>query len=455
MAVNDTKNMTSGKPMGLLFFFALPLMLGNVFQQLYTVVDTAIIGRGVGLDALAALGTVDWLNWLIISLVFGFTQGFSVKLAQKFGEGDLPGLKRNIGLSLRLSIVISLITVAVGQLALPLFLRFLKVPSELVPIAEVYVRILMAGIPGVVFYNFCASVLQSVGNAKTPLHAMMIASLLNIGLDTLVVFVFGWGVAGAAGATVFSQFVSGLFCIRKVLRTPETRFALSDLRKDWEGERILLGLGYPIALKNVSIAVGGVIVQRVVNTFGMAFIAGMTAGNKLFGLLEIAAISYSYAVTTYVGQNYGARDKDRIHAGIKAALILALATSVVIGAVMLLFGRSILSLFIAADSAQLSVDALRIGYQFVALMAICLPFLYLNYVYRSVLQGIGNTVPPMLSGFLAMGIRIIVSLIVAQIRIPEWIFFAEVGSWLASLVYLFVMFLLVFRRLSFEPTTNE
>ena len=202
-------NMTQGRPLRLLFLFALPLMFGNIFQQLYTVVDTAIVGRGVGMDALAALGTVDWLNWMLLGLATGLTQGFSVRLSQKYGEGDLPALRRILGQSALLSAVIALLCVLLSQLAVPLFLNLLRVPVELRAMATLYIRILFGGFPAVMFFNFCSSMLRAIGDSRTPLLAMMVAALTNIALDALTVFVLGWGIAGAAAATVFGSVWDG------------------------------------------------------------------------------------------------------------------------------------------------------------------------------------------------------------------------------------------------------
>ena len=185
--------MTQGKPLKQLFYFALPLMFGNIFQQLYTVVDTAIVGQGVGLDALAAIGTVDWLNWMFLSVAQGFTQGFSVRISQKYGEQNIKGMKLVIGQSVRLSIIIAILGTLVSQAGLPLFLNLLKVPIELQAIATEYIRIIFAGFPIVVFYNYCASVLRAIGDSKTPLKAMVVASVTNIVLDLLAVFV--WNLA--------------------------------------------------------------------------------------------------------------------------------------------------------------------------------------------------------------------------------------------------------------------
>ena len=302
--MSRTLNMTTGSPMKLLFSFALPLMFGNIFQQLYTVVDTAIVGRGVGMLALAALGTVDWLNWMMLGIAQGFTQGFCIRMAQKFGAQDEEGLKQTLGTSIVLTALVAVAGTLISQLGLPLFLAWMQVPDYLRESATLYSRIIMGGFTAVCFFNLCSSTLRAVGDSKTPLVAMVVAATTNIVLDIVAVFILKWGIAGAAAATVFSQLLSGTLCAVKIAKTPELRFEKRHLTMNLTMAGDLMGIGIPAAVKNIIIAAGGMVVQTVVNGFdSMAFIAGFTATNKLYGLLEIAALSYGYAVTTYVGQN--------------------------------------------------------------------------------------------------------------------------------------------------------
>jgi len=432
--------MTQGNPMKLMVSFALPLMFGNIFQQLYTVVDTAIVGRGVGMEALAALGSVDWFNWLAIGLVLGFTQGFSVKISQKYGEGDKEGLKKVIGQSALLSLVIAVFCTAISQGALPLFLKMLRVRSDLEGIASLYVRVLLAGLPIVVFYNFCAAVLRAVGDSKTPLKAMIVAALTNVVLDCVAVFWFKWGVAGAAAATIIAQCLSGVICAIKIWKSPDLYFGKQHMRPDAASCRELLRLGVPIAGKNLIIAVGGMVVQSVVNGFDTSFIAGFTATGKLYGVLEVAALSYSYAITTYMGQNYGAGRWERIHSGMKAANILSLVTAVAIAVLMILFGRPITMLFIQSDVPQMMQQAGNTAYQYLCCMATALPVLYLLYVYISALQGVGLTMATMLAGGVELIMRVGVALTVAAVGGTTGIYFAEVSAWCGSAVFLLIYY---------------
>ena len=434
--MGKTLNMTQGKPLGLLIRFALPLMLGNVFQQLYMVVDTAIVGRGVGMEALAALGSVDWLNWLMLGLAQGFTQGFSVRVAQKFGEQDEESLRIFMGQSAVAAGALGLMCVAVGQLTLPLLLGFLRVPEGLYHMAQLYTRILFAGLPVVFFFNYCAAMLRAVGDSKTPLIAMTVASVTNIVLDVVAVFVLGWGIAGAAIATLVAQCLSGTICFVKICRTPQLKLTGKSLGIHRDILKNLLKIGAPAAGKNLLIAISGMIVTAVVNTLGTTFIAGFTASNKLYGLLEIAALSYGYAITTYVGQNYGAMRFDRIKAGIKSATILALATAVVIGALMILLGRPITMLFISGEDPLQAQQAGQIAYRYLCVMASCLPVLYMLYLLISVLQGLGDTVRPMISGLIELACRISVALLVAYLGYANGIFLAEITAWTGAVVYL-------------------
>ena len=437
---DGTINMTEGSPLSLLLLFSLPLMFGNVFQQLYTVVDTAIVGQGVGMDALAALGMVDWLNWMVFSISQGFSQGISILVAQKYGEGARKKIPGIVGEGVCLTVLIALMLTGAGVAGIPHFLKLMNAPEELRPMAQLYSTILFAGFSASAFYNFTASMLRAVGDSRTPLYAMIAASLMNILLDWLAVFVFHFGIAGAAGATVFSQCFAGFLCTMRMRRIPELSFSRSDLRLTRETARELIRLSLPVSMMNMIISVGGVFVQSVVNTFGVSFIAGYTATNKLYGLLEIAAVSYGYAVTTYVGQNYGARNHERIKRGVRTAILLSFATAAAIGLVMILFGKSILSLFLSSENPDAFQAAMQNAYTFLTILASCLPILYLLYAYRSALQGMGYTKAAMVSGILEFFMRVGCAGLVLVTHYENGLFIAEVAAWAGAAVFLAVCY---------------
>lgn len=422
------RSMTEGSPVKLLISFALPLMAGNVFQQLYTVVDTAVVGQVVGVKALAALGAADWLNWMVLGVIQGLTQGFSILMAQHFGAGDHRELSRAVGASVTLCAVSAAVLVLLSQLAARPVLLLLNTPEDILGESLLYLRIVFGGIPVIMAYNLLASVLRALGDSKTPLYAMIVAALINVGLDLLFVMGFHWGVAGAAAATVIAQVFSGVYCFLNVRKVTVIRLEPVDFRLTGGMTRALLKLGSPVALQNAIISVGGMVVQSVVNRYGMLFIAGFTATNKLYGILEIAATSYGYAVTSYVGQNLGGRLLKRIKQGMRSATVIALITSAVIAGCMLVFGRAFLGLFISGTPSEVEAS-MEIAYYYLAVMSVCLPVLYMLHIYRSALMGLGDTVIPMVSGFVEMAVRITVALLLPLAMGQDGIYYAEVGAW--------------------------
>lgn len=439
------KSMTAGDPGGLIITFALPLMIGNVFQQLYTVVDTMVVGKYLGVDALAALGAADWMNWLMLGIVEGLTQGFAILMAQEFGAGRLDSLRRVVGNAAVLSVLSAALLTGAGQAAVRPMLLLLKTPSDILPGSLLYLRIMFAGIPIVTAYNLLACILRSLGDGKTPLQAMVVASLTNIVLDLVFVLVFRWGIAGAAAATLIAQAVSGLFCLYHVSRISILRLTKEDCRLRRDIFPHLLGLGSPMAFQNCMIAVGGMVLQSVVNGFGVLFIAGFTASNKLYGILEIAATSYGYAMITYTGQNLGAEKYRRVRQGIRAALVIAVATSIFIAAVMILFGRVILGCFISGTPEE-AARTMEIAYRYLSIMSVFLPVLYTLHVLRSTIQGMGNTRLPMLSGIVEFIMRTAFVLSLPLIIGESGVFFAEVSAWIGADVVLVISYFVVAGR---------
>ena len=443
------KNMTEGKPVFLIITFALPLMVGNVFQQLYTVVDTMVVGKALGVGALAALGAADWLNWMMLGRIQGLTQGFGILMAQEFGAGRPERLRKVVGNATILSVLGALLLLAAGQLIARPVLVLLQTPEEIIGNALLYLRIMFLGVPIVMAYNFLASILRSLGDGKTPLHAMIVAALTNIVLDLVFVLVFHWGIAGAAVATLIGQFVSVLFCLWHIRRIEMLALKRADFCLEGALGRKLLFLGSPMALQNVIISVGGMIVQFVVNGFGVLFIAGFTATNKLYGVLEVAATSYGYAMITYVGQNLGAGKIDRIRKGMRAALGVAMVTAVAIGVAMLVFGKFILGWFISGTPQEVE-QTMQVAYFYLAVMSVCLPILYVLHVTRSAIQGMGNTVLPMVSGIAEFLMRALTAVLLPLAVGETGIFFAEVMAWAGADVILVISYVKTVKKYARE-----
>ena len=441
------QNMTQGAPARLIFTFAIPLMLGNVCQQLYTVVDTAIVGQALGVNALAALGAADWLNWLVLGVIQGFAQGFSIYMAQRFGADDEEGLNRSIGATISIAAAISVALLVLSQVTMDPILRAMNTPEEVIGGAFTYLRIMFAGIPIIMAYNVLASILRALGDSRTPLYAMLIASVINIVLDLVFVMVFHWGIAGAVVATVIAQLFAGLYCLRAVLRVHIIKLKKEYFLPDPVMARRLLGLGLPVAAQNMIIAVGGMVVQSVVNRYGVLFVAGFTATNKLYGILEIAATSFGYAVTTYVGQNLGGGLLGRIKKGLHSATWIALLTSAVITAAVLLLGRFAVALFISGTPEEVALST-EVAVHYLNIMSICLSVLYMLHIYRSALMGLGDTVMPMASGIVEFLMRIGVAIFLPALMGQEGIFYAEVAAWAGAAVLLVATYFVRMKKLA-------
>lgn len=426
-----TKDMTKGSPFKLLLVFALPLMVGNVFQQLYTVMDTIIVGQVLGVSALASLGAADWLNWMMVCVIQGFTQGFSIRIAQDFGAGNAKAIRKDITASARLAIILAICFFVFFELTVPPFLRVMKTPDDVIGGSLLYLRVLFLGIPIVMAYNALAGILRAFGNGRAPLVAMVIACFVNIVLDIVFVAFFRWGIAGAAIATVIAQACSALYCFMAFSKIEIGKPQKADWQNDSQLNISLIKLGLPMALQYIMICVGGMIVQTVVNGFGMLFIAGFTASNKLYGVLEIAATSYGYAVVTYTGQNLGAGKYDRIRQGVRSALLAAVITSSVIAACMLLVGRDFIGMFLSGTPEEVE-GALEIGYRYLAIMSYCLVTLYFLYVYRSALQGLGDTMMPLFSGIAEFVMRTGVALLLPLLIGADGILYAESSAWIGA-----------------------
>ena len=450
----NVRSMTEGRPLRLILGIALPLMVGNIFQQLYTVVDASVVGRGVGMDALAALGASDWFNWLFLSAVQGVAQGFAIPMAHAFGAKDYDDLRRSTGNAILLAIATAAVITAAALLLIRPVLGLLGTPEDIRPMSTAYLVVLFSGLPVVMAYNLLAGILRALGDGRSPLYAMIVASGVNIALDVLFVLGFGWGVASAAAATVIAQGCSCLFCLFRLRQVEFLRLRRSDLRFDAAKCAHLMRMGLPISLQNAIIAVGGMIVQSVVNPLGVAFIAGYTATNKLYGVLEIAAVSYGYAMTTYVGQNLGAHKLDRIRKGVRVGAVTGVVTSLVIAAAMFLFGRGIVSLFIDAGAAN-AESAIRIACEYLWLMSAFLPVLYILHVYRSSLQGMGNTVMPMVSGLAEFAMRTGAALLLPGL-ISYWgVFYAEVLAWAGADVILLTSYFVSMSKLCRSAAFRE
>ncbi len=430
-----TRDMTSGSPTRHILLFCLPIIAGNAFQQLYSLVDSFVVGQ-VSVDALTAVSSAGWLDWTILSLAIGLAQGFGIQVAQSFGAGDTKELHRAVGQSLILSVLTVAVVETLAQSCLWPVLVLMDMPKQTIRMTESYLRIIFAGLPLVMGFNLFSGFLRSVGNSTVPLVAMTVAACTNIALDFALVMGLDMGVQGAAIATVFSQGLSCIICLVAVIRLPLMRIGREDLRFDAAMSGRLMMLGIPIALQNLIISVGGLVLQKVVNGYRYVFVAGFNAASRLTGLIELVGVSLGNAVGVFAGQNLGAGRIDRVKLGQRRAAQLSVALGLLVAAIMVGFGKGILSLFITDADAVKAAETLAVAYRFLAVMSAGLPMLYLLFTYRTTLQGIGDTVIPMWSGIVELAMRIGCALLLPLV-IGEWgVFTAEIMAWAGAAVLL-------------------
>ena len=438
-------DMTRGKPVSLIVSFALPLMIGNAFQQLYIVVDTIVVGKALGVHALAALGAADWLNWMVLGVIQGMTQGFAILMAQQFGSRQEEKLKNTIGLSVILAAVSAVVFLLASQVFLEPILILLQTPDTIRPVTMLYLRIMFSGIPVVLTFNLLASILRAVGDGQTPLYAMIVAGCINVALDLLFVLVFHWGIAGAAAATLIAQVCSAIYCLHQMRKMPLLKISVKHMCLDVKRAWRMIRLGMPVAFQNVVIAIGGLVIQSAVNGFGVTLIAGFTATNKFIGVLEIAATSFGYAMVTYAGQNLGAGNIGRIRSGMRVGILLSLLTSAVIAAVMIAFGKNILLLFISGNPDEVTAT-LDVAYYYLVLVSVFLPVLYVLHVTRSVIQGMGNTFLPMISGIAEFVMRVGTVWVLPAVIGFVGAFYAEVFAWVGADLILIPSYFIVIKK---------
>jgi len=433
--MSRTKDMTLGSPTKLILTFAMPLLLTNIGQQLYMIADTAIVGRGVGVKALAAVGATDWSYWVILWTITTMTQGFATFVSRYFGEKDYAKMNKAIANSLVLSGVVAVVLTVIGLMLTRPILTLLKTPADIMEDSVTYLSTMIAGSLAVAGYNITASILRSLGDGKTPMIAMIVAALMNIGLDLLTVFVFHWGVFGAALASVVSQLIAFLYCLWQIQRVEIITLNKQTLLPDLGMMKTLLFFGLPLALQYIMVNISGMILQSTINLQGSIFVAGYTATNKVYGLLECSAMALGASATTFFSQNYGAKKLERVSSGMRSTLVIGIGMAVAVGACMLTFGHHVLNLFI--DSAEAgSHEALGVANTYLRVMSFSLIILYLLYVYRSILVSIGTSIPAMISGFTEFAARVFVAKGLFVWWGQESLFLAEPAAWIGSLVYI-------------------
>ncbi len=440
-----TGDMTKGSPLRLILRFSLPVLIGNIFQQLYSIVDTIIVGRCVGNDALAAVGSTGALSFLILGFAIGITGGFSVIASQRFGAQDEEGVKRSAAASTQLCVLITVLLTAVSLLTAKPLLRLMNTPEDIFQDAYTYISVIFIGIGASIYYNMIAGILRALGDSKTPLYFLILSSLLNIGLDLLFILTFSMGVAGAAWATVLSQLISAVLCtLYAAKRFPILRLHRKHFRPDFRFMWAHLRIGLPMALQFSVTAVGIMILQSAINAFGSNVVASFTAANKVEIFVTQTFVTLSVTMATYCGQNLGAGDIFRLKQGLKTATWLGLLCSIVASLINIFLGTPLSTLFLETPSEEI----LYYAQQYLTTIAIFYPMLAMLYVYRSSLQAMDAPAVPMLGGVLELAARFAVCTFLPQFWGYAAVCLATPAAWIAAAVPLMIKAFFLLRKLS-------
>ena len=435
MARSMTKDLTEGKPMKLVLSFAAPLLFGVLFQQFYSFVDTAIVGRYLGAEKLAAVGATGSVNFLVIGLCLGFCSGFSIPIAQAFGAKEEHEVRRSVWHAAVLSAGLSLLFGLAATLLCKPLLRLMNTPEEILDASASYIRIIFAAIPCCVLYNMAGGILRSLGDSRTPVLFLILASLVNIVLDLFLIIACGMGVAGAAVATAVSQLIAGLGCLAVMIRRfPILKLKKEDRRFSLKRARAMLGVGLPMGLQFSITAIGSVMVQWSVNGLGVNAVAAVSAAGKLSMFFACVFDALASTMATFAGQNIGARKLDRVKQGLQAASVLGIVYCGIALGVVLLFGGSMLSLFIDGGANAAVMD---MGFRYLRInAAFYVPLLFVN-ILRLCIQGMGFTRVAMFAGLSEMLARTAVALLIVPAAGFTGACFANPAAWVMADVFLF------------------
>ena len=400
-----TKNLTEGDPARLIFFFALPLVAGNMMQQLYAFIDTLIVGRFLGVNALAAVGCTGSLMFLTLGFIMGFCTGVTIYTGQRFGAGDAQGVRRSAAACVVLGILAVLTLTAI---ILPLtrsLLLLMETPAEIIDGAQDFISIVFAGLTIFLLLYLQNCLIRSLGDSTTPTIFLAVTLAINVALEPVAILVLGWGIPGAALATVFSQAIGAvLFFVYIWRRVP----ALHTRWTDWKPDRAVLmahlRMGLPMAFQASVIAFGAIILQVALNNLGAIPVAAYAATQKIDAVAVMPMLSFGYAMAAYTAQNYGAQQYARIRAGVHACLKMSVAFAVAIGILLIVFGTYLLALFVGAD-AQGADEVIAYGQTFLLVNGSAYIILAVLLVYRNVLQGLGQSVVPTIAGAMELVMR--------------------------------------------------
>ncbi|MDR2660170.1 MAG: MATE family efflux transporter [Spirochaetaceae bacterium] len=416
-----TKNLTVGPPGPLILAFAIPLVIGNLFQQFYSMADSFIVARTIGMEALAAIGCTGSLSFLILGFIMGVTSGAAIITSQRYGAGDEAGVKNSFSASVLICAAVTVLLMIISIVALRPLLRLLNTPTVIYEGAYRYFVVILWGMPALTLFNLLSNMMRSVGDSKTPLYFLVLACFINIVLDYLFILVFKSGVIGAGIATVIAQLFAGFACIPVIKkRFPLLAVNFRDYKVDKAEIMRHLAVAIPVGFQWSIIAIGAVAVTFALNGLGYAAVAAFTTGQKIDQLATMPLSSYGQAMTTFTAQNFGAKKYGRIKKGMVQGSICALIFSIIMGLVFFFFGDKISTIFLRGEP-----EAIRLAHTYLKVIGVFFVFLAMLFCIRQTIQGLGDSLTPTLAGLMELIMRTFAALILTS-------YFGYIGLCFAS-----------------------
>lgn len=445
-------NMTEGKPLKLILPFMIPLLIGNIFQQLYNIADIIIVGRTIGVEALAAVGAISPLFMMEIVLTIGLSNGFTVVTGQRYGAKDMHGMRRSIATCIFLSGIFVVLIMALMHIIIDDVLVLMNIPPALAADAKSYIMIITDGLLAMMAYNLLSGIMRSLGDSKTPLYFLIVSSIVNIALALAFILWLGWGVPGSAIALVIAQAISALLCIVYIYRRfPQLHIKSSDFQLTFSELWQHLRMGLPMAVQFSILGLGIIFLQAVCNNFGADVIAGFTTAIRVEQLALQPMISFGIAMAVFTAQNFGARRFDRIRQAVKSCSVLAFAFSILAAVLLFMFGREVIGIFL--DNPHESVlEAARL---YIVYTVPCYFFLSQIFIFRNAVQGMGIAMIPMFSGVIEFIIRVLSAIYLAEMMGYIGLCLAEPIAWIGSSVFLFGSYLYFVKVLESRSQLKE
>lgn len=417
------KDMTQGSPIKLIIGFAFPMLIGNIFQQIYNVVDTMIVGKYLGEDALAGVGSTGTLTFFLLALIYGMCNGAGLVVAQCYGMRNTEKIKESVTALIWVAGIVTIIVSILGICASRFFLNLLSVPENVIEYSEQYLKILYSFVFASVIYNGASAILRSTGDSVTPLLALIIASIVNVCLDLVFVLTFHLGVQGVAYATIISQCVSAGITVRYLIKK---RADIGLVNMKWRPKQsaicLIIKTGFPSAFQSAMIALGGMSVQRLINSYGSSVMAAYVAANRVDSIAIQVIVSIGTALSVFTGQNMGQHNYIRIYEGLKKTLHMMIAASITIAICVLLFKYQLMSLFLNESDAKGSI---QIGATYLSIIGIAYVIAGIMQSYQNVIRGAGDVNACMVAGLTELGGRILFAYVLSS-------FLGVTGIWIAT-----------------------